>query len=139
MRTLAEHVTSATSGIVRGLPAVLLRTEGAVVLTLSLVLYARLGSSWLLYVVLLLLPDLGMLGYVGGTRVGAVAYNLLHTYGPPGALALVGVVAGSRLACSGALIWFGHIGMDRLLGYGLKYPTSFKHTHLGMIGIRRRP
>ena len=128
----------AEAGVVRGFPAFLLRTEGAALLVLSVVLYAKFGSSWLLYVVLLFVPDLGMLGYFGGTRFGAVAYNLVHIYVPPAALALVGVTAGNRPAYLIALIWFGHIGMDRLLGYGLKYPTSFSHTHLGVIGARRR-
>jgi hypothetical protein len=125
------------SGVVRGFPAFLLRTEGVALLVLSVFLYANSGWSWLPYVVLLFVPDLGMLGYFGGTRVGAVTYNLVHTYVPPAALALVGLTAGNRPAYSIALIWFGHIGMDRLLGFGLKYPTSFGHTHLGMIGARR--
>ena len=129
----------AEAGAVSGFPALLLRAESAALLVLSLFLYAKSGFSWLLYVVLLFVPDLGMLGYVGGTRVGSVAYNLVHTYVPPAVLALVGVASGSRPAYSIALIWFGHIGMDRLLGYGLKYPTSFSHTHLGVIGARRRP
>jgi Domain of unknown function (DUF4260) len=126
------------AGVVTGFPALLLRTEGATVLMLSLFLYAKSGGSWLLYVVLLLVPDLGMLGYFGGTRAGSVTYNLVHTYVPPAALALVGVTFGNRPATAIALIWFGHIGMDRLLGYGLKYPTAFRHTHLGVIGARQR-
>jgi hypothetical protein len=129
----------AEAGMVRGFPAFLLRTEGAALFVLSVSLYAKFGFSWLLYAVLLFVPDLGMLGYFGGTPVGTVAYNLVHTYVPPAALALVGVASGSRPAYSIALIWFGHIGMDRLLGYGLKYPTSFSHTHLGVIGARQRP
>ena len=27
-----------------------------------------------------------------------------------------------------------HTGMDRAVGYGLKYPTGFSDTHLGRIG-----
>ena len=121
-------------GVVNGLPAFLLRTEGGVLLLLSLFLYARSGASWLLYLLLLLAPDVGMLGYLGGTRLGAVAYNLVHVYVAPSALAVAGIIMGSRPLSAIALIWFGHIGMDRLLGYGLKYPDSFHHTHLGMIG-----
>jgi hypothetical protein len=82
----------------------------------------------------LLAPDLGMLGYLGGSRVGAAVYDLFHTYVPPAVLGIVGVVAESPLTYSIALIWFAHIGMDRLLGYGLKYPTAFRDTHLGSIG-----
>jgi hypothetical protein len=34
------------------------------------------------------------------------------------------------LALQLALIWLAHIGADRALGYGLKYPTRFQDTHL---------
>ena len=125
-------------GTVTGLPLVLLRTEGAALLALSVVLYAKVGRSWLLFVVLLLAPDLGAVGYVRGTRVGALAYDLLHTTLPPATLAAAGVLVGSSLAWSIAIVWFAHIGLDRALGYGLKYPDSFRHTHLGWIG-RNRP
>ncbi|HXJ32987.1 MAG TPA: DUF4260 domain-containing protein [Candidatus Eisenbacteria bacterium] len=125
-------------GVVTGFPAVLLRSEGGALLALSLFFYPAFGWSWLLYVVLLLAPDVGMLGYLGGTRVGAVAYNAVHTYALPAALGAAGVAMGNGTACAIALIWLGHIGMDRLLGFGLKYPTSFHHTHLGMLGGRAR-
>jgi hypothetical protein len=126
-----------TDGVVTGLPALLLRAEGGVLLLASLFFYWRSGSAWLVYVVLLLAPDVGMVGYLGGTRVGAIAYNLFHVYVAPAALLVAGTLAGSALLCGLALIWFGHIGMDRVLGYGLKYPSSFQHTHLGTIGRRR--
>ena len=35
-----------------------------------------------------------------------------------------------------ALIWINHIGVDRLLGYGLKYSDGFGWTHLGRLGKR---
>ncbi|HEY7282947.1 MAG TPA: DUF4260 domain-containing protein [Actinomycetota bacterium] len=125
-------------GIVRGLPLVLLRTEGAVLLALSILLYAKFGGSWILFVVLLLAPDLGALGYLRNTRVGGFTYDIVHTYLPPGVLAAIGVLAGNNLCLSVALVWFGHIGMDRLVGYGLKYPDAFKHTHLGWMGGRSK-
>jgi hypothetical protein len=74
-----------------------------------------------------------MLGYVVGTRVGAVVYNVFHTYALPAALAAYGLVGGSTVAGSVALIWLAHIGMDRMLGYGLKYSSGFKDTHLGRL------
>jgi hypothetical protein len=123
-------------GAVRGLPRLLLRMEGGVLLAASALLYAGLGASWVAFVVLLLVPDVAMLGYVRGSRLGAVTYNLAHTYAPPAALALIAALTRSNAAYACALIWFAHIGMDRLLGYGLKYPTSFHHTHLGTIGRR---
>ena len=118
-------------------PMALQRLEGGVLLVLSLLIYWRLAGPWLLYVVLILAPDLFMLGYLGGPRLGAATYNLGHTWLLPAALAAVGIVAGISLAGDVAVIWFGHIGVDRLLGYGLKLPTSFQDTHLGRIGRDR--
>jgi hypothetical protein len=65
--------------------------------------------------------------------VGAVVYDLLHTEVFAVALGTVGILADSNLTTRLALIWLAHIGMDRLLGYGLKYPTAFKDTHLGRV------
>jgi hypothetical protein len=123
-------------GVVTGMPQLLLRTEGAVLLAVSTYIYAEYGRSWLLFALLLLAPDIGMLGYLADTRVGAVTYNLLHTYLGPGILLVVGVAADSSLTYSIAFIWFAHIGLDRALGYGMKYPDAFTHTHLGLIGRR---
>lgn len=112
------------------LPSALLRAEGLAVLLAAVALYFDTGYGWLLLVLLFLAPDLSMLGYLGGPRVGALTYDVVHTYVLPIALALTGVLAGHDLAIQLALIWFAHIGLDRLLGYGLKYPTGFRDTHL---------
>ena len=117
-------------GVVTGLPRLLLRSEGAALLAMAAVLYARQEQSWWLFVALLAVPDLGLLGYLAGARTGAVAYDLTHTYLPPAVLALGGVLGGSSLAVSVALIWFAHIGMDRTLGLGLRYPDRSRHSHL---------
>jgi hypothetical protein len=118
----------------RPLPIPFLRTEGAVLLGLAVFLYARQDAGWLLFALLFLAPDVGMLGYVGGERLGAIAYNCTHTYLPPGALAVAGVLLQSSTVVAVALVWFAHIGLDRLLGYGLKDVTGFRDTHLGRIG-----
>ncbi len=112
------------------LPARLLRLEGLAVAAGALVLYFDAGNGWLMLLVLILVPDLSALGYLAGKRVGALTYDLAHTYVGPIALGVGGVVAGSALPLQLALIWLVHIGVDRLLGYGLKYPTDFKDTHL---------
>jgi hypothetical protein len=117
-------------------PIALQRFEGGVLLALSLLLYSKVGTSWLLYALLILAPDLFMLGYLRGPRAGAAAYNLGHTWLLPGILAAAGMIGSSGLIGSLAMIWFGHIGVDRLLGYGLKLPTAFQDTHLGRIGRR---
>ncbi len=115
-------------------PAALLRVEGAVLLALSVLLYALGGMSWTLFLLLVLAPDLSMLGYLKDSRVGALSYNLGHTYLPPAVLVAFGVLAGRLVYISLGLIWFAHIGFDRMMGFGLKYPTSFGDTHLGRIG-----
>jgi hypothetical protein len=112
--------------MVRGL----LRAEGLVVFAAAIALYFDAGYGWVLLVVLALAPDLSMLGYLAGPRAGAIAYDAVHAYALPIALAVVGVLAGFDLAVQLALIWVAHIGADRLIGYGLKYPSGFKDTHL---------
>lgn len=115
------------------LPRVLLRLEGLAILVAALVLYFDAGFGWLLLLVLFLAPDLSFAGYAFGPRIGALAYNALHTEVLPVVLGIVGVVGGIDWATQLALIWLAHIGLDRLLGYGLKYPTAFRDTHLQRI------
>ena len=112
-------------------PRFILRIEGLAALAASLAAYLALdGPVWLL-VVLALAPDLSMVGYLAGPRVGSVTYNLVHTYVLPLTLAGVGVWTDATLAVQVAAIWAAHIGADRLLGFGLKYPSGFSDTHLG--------
>ncbi len=92
------------------------------------------GGSWLMFALLLLAPDLSMLGYLAGPRFGAFSYNLAHTLIVPLALGAVAWLAGNPLGQQLALIWIAHIALDRALGYGLKLPASFRDTHLGRIG-----
>jgi hypothetical protein len=112
------------------LPARLLRLEGLAAAAAALVLYFDQGYGWLALVLLALAPDLSALGFVAGPRVGTATYDLAHTYVWPLALGVGGVLAGSGTAVQLALIWLLHIGVDRFIGYGLKYPTGFKDTHL---------
>ncbi len=118
-------------------PITLQRVEGGVMFALSLLLFWKYSGAWPLYVLLILAPDLFMLGYLRGPRMGAAFYNLGHTWLLPGLLGVVALLGGASAAGSIALIWFGHIGVDRLLGYGLKLPTGFQDTHLGRIGRNR--
>jgi len=114
-------------------PAVMLRAEGATLLAISVLLYWVNGESWIMFALLLLVPDLSMLGYLAGPRVGAAIYNAFHVYPLPAAVGAFGLIGGSPLTIAVALIWFAHIGMDRAVGYGLKYPTGPKDTHLGRV------
>ena len=115
------------------LPRLLLRLEGLAVVVAAVVLYFHEDFGWILFVALILAPDLSFAGYAFGPKVGAIAYDAVHTEIFAVALGTVGVVAGSSAATRIALIWLAHIGADRLLGYGLKYPTAFKDTHLSRV------
>ncbi len=113
----------------------LLRLEGLAAAAVSAVLYARAGASWWLFAMLWLAPDLSMLGYVTGWPCwGARIYNAFHTYVTPAVLALVALLLQAHVALAVALIWVNHIGIDRLLGFGLKYAEGFGFTHLGRTG-----
>ncbi|MFB6089814.1 MAG: DUF4260 domain-containing protein [Halobellus sp.] len=111
-------------------PRTILRIEGAAALVAALYGYYRLGGPLWLLAVLALAPDLSMLGYLVDERVGSIVYNLGHTYTLPLALGAVGYGLDARLLLLGALIWAGHIGADRLVGYGLKSASGFGDTHL---------
>jgi hypothetical protein len=119
---------------VTGTPRVLLRIEGACIVAIAIVLYSRLGESWWLFAVLFLFPDLSFLGYLAGARLGAIIYNLLHTIAAPILLGLAALLVPYEPAMEVALIWLAHCGVDRALGYGLKYEAGFGFTHLGRIG-----
>lgn len=120
------------SGTVTGAPRVLLRLEALFVGFAALVAYARLGAGWWLFAALILAPDLSMLGYLAGRRVGAMLYNAAHWYGLPFACLAWGVVEQAPPVLAIGLMWVLHIGADRALGYGLKYADGFGVTHLGV-------
>jgi len=111
-------------------PSLLLRIEESILLLATLFAYQHLHYSWLLFAILFLTPDLFMLGYLANVHLGAAIYNLAHTFTLPLALLFLSYIQHWRLAQTIALIWTAHIAFDRLLGYGLKYPTYFKDTHL---------
>ncbi len=114
-------------------PKVLLHLEGLLVLGVACLGYGAWGDAWWKFAILFLAPDLAMLGYLFGPKVGAAAYNAAHTYVVVAALWLAGFLAHAPGVISLCLIWLAHIGFDRLLGYGLKYPSAFKDTHLGRV------
>jgi hypothetical protein len=114
-----------------------LRLEGLMAFLLATYLYAHDGGSWLAYAVLFFAPDASFAGYFAGPRIGAAFYNVAHSYVGPLILAAALLSAGIGLPL--ALVWGAHIGCDRALGYGLKYPSAFGHTHLGRIGQAASP
>lgn len=112
------------------LPRLLLRLEGLVLFACAIALYLREDYSILALVILFLAPDLSFLGLAGGPRLGAVAYDAAHTYVGPILLASVSAIAEWDAGVTLGLIWLAHIGIDRALGYGLRYPDAFRETHL---------
>lgn len=112
---------------------ILLHLEGFAVLAFSLYAYGQQEFSWLLFIILLFAPDLAMFGYLKNNQVGAIIYNIFHTYTLPIFVVLFGVVLSHLMVLAIGLIWLAHIGMDRTVGYGLKYPTSFKDNHLNRV------
>jgi len=114
-------------------PKLLLHLEGGVVLVAACAAYYQLGASWGKFATLFLAPDLFMLGYLVRLDLGAALYNLGHTYVAPFILFLIAYYAHHPGLFAISTIWVAHVGFDRLLGYGLKYPTAFKDTHFGRL------
>jgi hypothetical protein len=127
-------VESALPPAVSGTPRILLRSEGFALFALATAGFAASGLSWWLYAALFLAPDVSFAAYGAGPRVGAVVYNGLHTTIVPAALAALGLILDATTLLGLAAVWAAHIGFDRMLGYGLKYETSFADTHLGRTG-----
>ncbi len=124
----------AVTGPVRSL----LRAEGLAVFAAATLLYFISGGVWWVFALLLFAPDLSFFGYAGGNKAGAVIYNVAHTYIMPILLAGAGILFQIEFLTQFALIYFAHIGLDRSLGYGLKYASGFKHTHLGTLAGRQK-
>lgn len=111
-------------------PRLLLQVEGAAVLAVTIFLYRSGHYSWWLFALLFLAPDLAMLPYLINVQWGSTSYNLVHTTMIPLLLLLAALLVPAPGIVPYVLIWLAHIGLDRMLGFGLKYPTSFKDTHL---------
>jgi hypothetical protein len=111
-------------------PSFVLRLEECALLVLTVAVYHHFHFGWVLFAVLFLVPDVFMLGYLANARMGAALYNFGHARFVALGLLAAGYVGGHPVAEAVALIWFAHIAFDRMMGYGLKYPTFFKDTHL---------
>lgn len=122
------------SGATKGVVRVVLRLEGLCVLVAASVAYSKFGLGWGTFVLFFLTPDISLLGYLAGPMVGAVSYNLAHSYSWAVACLVAGLVLPAPTILGVGLIWCAHIGFDRALGYGLKYSDGFSFTHLGRIG-----
>jgi len=111
-------------------PRRLLRAEGGILFAAALALYVDADFSLLALVLLALAPDIAFLGFLISPRAGAISYDSLHFEGVPLLLGAIGQIVDERIAIQVALVWLAHIGIDRMLGYGLRYPGSPSETHL---------
>jgi len=131
---VGEETPGAASGAVRAV----LRLEGLAVLVASTVAYSKYGAGWGVFAATFLIPDIALAAYFAGARIGAIAYNITHSYvGAIGAL-MAAMLFPTLIPLAVGLIWCAHIGFDRALGYGLKYSSGFGVTHLGLIGRAAR-
>lgn len=108
-----------------------LKMEELAMLLLAIFAFSRLDYSWWWFVGLFFLPDIGMLGYLAGNKVGALTYNIFHHKGLAIAIFLCGLIFMSGALEIAGIVLFAHSSFDRMLGYGLKYEEGFKITHLG--------
>jgi len=127
-------VQAPAAGAVTGGVNILLRLEGLTLFAGMVLLYWIWGGSWWVFVILFLAPDLSFIAYLSDPRTGAIVYNAAHSYMAPVALLTTGFAVAEPLVLSIAMIWLAHIGIDRALGYGLKYQAGFGFTHLGRLG-----
>ena len=107
--------------------------EYVIAFMITVFFYGHLEFSWLYFIVFLLLPDITMIGYVLNTKIGALCYNIGHSFALPAVLLIMGFMQSSPSLLTAALIWLAHIFLDRALGYGLKYEEAFTKTHLQQI------
>lgn len=112
----------------------LLKIEELLLAALAFYLFRQLDYAWWWFLVLFLAPDLSMLGYLLGPKVGAWCYNAVHHKGVAVALFLLGTYGQTPWLQLAGLVMLAHSSVDRVFGYGLKYPDAFQHTHLGKIG-----
>jgi Domain of unknown function (DUF4260) len=125
-------MNASTRSIYLTRPDVLLRLEGLLALFVGCIAYQRLyPHHWGLYALLFFAPDVSLLGYLRSvSKTSAAFYNLVHCYGLPLVMGLLAWERGSVLGGQLALVWMAHISFDRCLGYGLKFPESFRYTHI---------
>lgn len=131
-RAVTRITADARAGAVVDPVRIWLRAEGLGLLALAVLIYARADYPWMLFGILFLAPDLSFVAYLAGPRTGSIIYNIMHSLAGPILLAGVLLITGGVVAVP--LIWTAHVGFDRMLGYGLKYPSAFTDTHLGTIG-----
>ena len=136
--TTVQPSAHALTGAVTGTPRRWLQLEGLAALLAGAALFVGTGAPWIVLVPLLFVVDISMAGYLANSRVGAFTYNLAHNWGSGLVVLGIGVATGVVPLVAAGAILVAHTGMDRVAGYGLKYPTAFADTHLGRLAGGRR-
>jgi hypothetical protein len=116
----------------------LLKLEEVAIFLLTVYLFSTLDFAWWWFPALLLIPDIGMIGYLINPKIGAFIYNLFHHRLVAAIVGIYGLAFGHEYWILAGIILFAHISFDRIMGYGLKFNDSFNHTHLGGIGNVKR-
>lgn len=116
-------------------PILILRIEAFFVFIGSLYLYSKFSFPWSSFFIYFLVPDLSFAGYLMSQKLGALIYNMAHSYILPLFLGILAIYTTDVELQKFSLIWISHIGLDRTLGFGLKYTRGFKYTHLGDLNI----
>ncbi|MDD7886815.1 DUF4260 domain-containing protein [Flavivirga sp. 57AJ16] len=111
-----------------------LKIEELFMFIFGIYLFSELNYSWWWFVALILVPDIGMLGYLWNPKIGAIIYNVFHHKAIAISVYFLGIIFQNDLMELAGIILFSHACFDRVCGYGLKYFDSFKNTHLGRIG-----
>lgn len=130
----AQQLTEQSRACGDEMPTWFQRVENLVIAIATVVAFVYLGFGWWWLLVLFLIFDVSMIGYLVSPAIGAWCYNAVHSYIGPALLGIIAVPTQSGVAAFIALVWAFHIAVDRALGYGLKFTDSFEHTHLGTIG-----
>jgi hypothetical protein len=107
-----------------------LRLEGLAVLLAAIYIYMLMEGNWLYFILFILVPDISMIGYIGNKKIGAFVYNMFHNLTLPLLLIVLGFFFDMELLAFAGVILLAHVGFDRLFGFGLKYESGFKDTHL---------
>lgn len=126
----ATQPTSSTAARPMSLPNLLLRVESLALFVATLAVYGAFSGDWLAFILLLFVPDFSAIGYLINPRIGAIGYNLAHNFAAPVIVFALGWAVAAPAVVSVGIIWAAHISMDRVVGYGLKYPSAFKQTHM---------
>ena len=116
------------------LPIIFQRIEGlSIALGVSVFYFLNNGNAFV-FAVTIILVDFFMIGYLFDKKLGAIFYNLGHSYTISVILWFLSLLDSSNLLLGISAAWIAHIGIDRAFGFGLKHTTGFHDTHLGRIG-----